>query len=266
MRVLVLVGSHRKGGNTAAVARRFMERLERALQELGVRLEADFVWLGDCDIRPCKGCRLCFDKGEEFCPQNDAVLEIHRRILAADGVVLASPVYVNDVSGTMKTLIDRLAFVCHRPAYFGRLAYPLVTSGGTPTRHTLRTLQSAFVSWGGELAGRAGVITGAWMEPHEIGARYGARLRRAARSFARALVRRSSGEPGWLALVVFRVQQRAWSRAHADTLDYRYWRDRGWTDPSRSYFTPRRGHRLKTIIARLLGEILGRIVSRDSDD
>ena len=48
---------------------------------------------------------------------------------AADGIIFASPVYVNDVSGIAKTWIDRLAYVCHRPAFAGKCAYLIATVG-----------------------------------------------------------------------------------------------------------------------------------------
>ena len=64
--------------------------------------------------------------------------KLARMVLEADGVVLASPVYVNDVSGHVKTLIDRLAFVCHRPQFM-QTPFFLATTGGSSCRHALRT-------------------------------------------------------------------------------------------------------------------------------
>jgi multimeric flavodoxin WrbA len=67
---------------------------------------------------------------------------------AADGLLLASPVYVDDVSGLTKTWMDRLAYRCHRPGFGRKCAYPVATVGGRPTRHTLRTMNAALLTWG----------------------------------------------------------------------------------------------------------------------
>lgn len=75
---------------------------------------------------------------------------------AADAIILASPVYVDDVSGITKNWIDRLAHVCHRPEFYGKYAYLLSTTGASSTRHTLRTM-NAPMYWGFTIIGRAGL-------------------------------------------------------------------------------------------------------------
>ena len=90
------------------------------------------IYLVDMDMHPCKGCRTCFDRGEDKCPLKDDIPAIKAKMDAADGVILASPVYMDDVSGLVKTWIDRLAYVSHRPAFGGKCAYPIATVGGSP--------------------------------------------------------------------------------------------------------------------------------------
>jgi multimeric flavodoxin WrbA len=72
------------------------------------------------DIQPCRGCRLCFDKGETSCPLADDLAEIREAMRAHDVTVFASPIYVEDVNGAMKGLIDRMAYACHRPEFYAR--------------------------------------------------------------------------------------------------------------------------------------------------
>lgn len=59
---------------------------------------------------------VAYALGEDHCPLRDDVSEIKKKIDDADIIILASPVYVEDVSGLLKNWIDRMAFVCHRPA------------------------------------------------------------------------------------------------------------------------------------------------------
>lgn len=257
MRVLAIVGSHRKNGNTASVVRLLAEALQAAATE--GELELDTVFLSDLGIESCRGCRLCFDRGEASCPRHDRLLELRDRILAADGVILATPVYVNDVSGTMKTLIDRLAFVCHRPD-FSRAAFCLVaTTAASPLGHTIRTLESAVLSWGGAIAARLAVAAGAFTPRTGIEAKDGERIRRCARAYYRFLRDRRVDQPAFVSLMVFRIQQIAWGKADPDTVDGRHWRMRGRLQPGSTFYVPHRAHPAKVALARLVGGVVARI-------
>jgi hypothetical protein len=57
----------------------------------------------------------------------------------------------------MKTLVDRLAFVCHRPALSGIGFCFVATAGGSPARHAILTLEAAVLSWGGAITARLGL-------------------------------------------------------------------------------------------------------------
>jgi multimeric flavodoxin WrbA len=65
--------------------------------------------------------------GEEFCPLKDDRDLLLDKITASDGVIFATPNYNGQVSGIMKTFLDRFAFVCHRPGYFGKVSTSIVT-------------------------------------------------------------------------------------------------------------------------------------------
>lgn len=99
MKILVLIGSGRKDGNTTRVVELVQGHLEALAEQTGVTMETETLFLNDLDISSCRGCRLCFDRGEDACPLKDDIPEIREKFDAADGLILASPVYVNDVSG-----------------------------------------------------------------------------------------------------------------------------------------------------------------------
>ena len=265
MKFLLLNGSPRKGGNTAETLGLLGEALRERLGERGREFSAETLHISDLDIRPCRGCRACFDRGEEACPLKDDLLGIHERIRAADCAVLASPVYVNDVSGSIKTLIDRLAFVCHRPQYWSTPFYLVVTTGGTPFRHTLRTLQSAAVSWGAPLAGSSGYVTGALSSREEIKKRHGERIRKSADKLAGHLTGRKRSDPGFMALTVFSAQQASWKReldkAGYDTADGRYWAAGGLLDRRSTYFTDHKAGKIKTALARGFGRVVSMFIT-----
>ena len=141
MRILACIGSYRQNGNTAQV----VGLIEACLHALAARnnetLEMEALYLGHEEIRMCRGCRVCFDEGEEKCPLEDGMQAIKTKMSEADGLLVASPVYVNDVSGAMKNWMDRLAYVCHRPEFAGKCAYLVATVGDGPTAHLLNLFQ-----------------------------------------------------------------------------------------------------------------------------
>ena len=122
-RVTAFVGSaHKKNTHKAVV--QFLNNL----QALG-DVEYEIVTLSDYTLKACRGCRLCFEKGEEFCPLKDDRDVLMDKIMASDGVVFATPNYTFQVSGIMKTFLDRFGFVGHRPRYFGKAFTSIVTQG-----------------------------------------------------------------------------------------------------------------------------------------
>jgi len=77
-----------------------------------------------------------------MCPLAYEVALIRTKMDAADGLIVASPVYVDDVSGLMKNPLDRLAYLSHRPLLACTCAFTLATVGGGTTGHTVRTRPS----------------------------------------------------------------------------------------------------------------------------
>ncbi len=100
MKVLMINGSPNKGGNTA----RALEEMAKIFAEEGVACE--IVTVGHLDVRGCIACGQCRKLGK--CIFDDAVNELAPKFEAADGLVLASPVYYASANGTLVSLADRL--------------------------------------------------------------------------------------------------------------------------------------------------------------
>jgi len=153
LRIILLVSSYRANGNTNRIVSLIEKQLLSIADEENITLEVEKIQLSYFDIKTCCGCRACFDKGEEECPLKDELLIIWEKIYQADGILAASPVYVEDVNGIMKNWIDRMAFNCHRPAFAGKTVYIVTTSGGGSSNHTINTMKNAFITWGMNFAG-----------------------------------------------------------------------------------------------------------------
>ena len=99
-RVIVISTSLRRGSNSDMLADRFVEGAEAA----GNNVEK--IALTGKDIQFCKGCLACQQLGR--CVIQDDVNDIMTKVLAADVVAWATPIYYYEMSGQMKTLIDRM--------------------------------------------------------------------------------------------------------------------------------------------------------------
>lgn len=98
--ILILAGSPRRHGNSAALCKAFA----RGALESGNRV--DTIVLQDRTIACCRACYYC-KTHDGACCLNDDMADILDRMQAADVLVLASPVYFYSVSAQMKAVIDR---------------------------------------------------------------------------------------------------------------------------------------------------------------
>jgi multimeric flavodoxin WrbA len=122
-RVTAFVGSAHKKITHSAVCQ-FLDELK----SLG-DVETEIVTLSDYRIETCRGCRLCFEKGEKFCPLKDDRDALFAKIDTSDGVIFATPNYSFHVSGLLKVFLDRFGFIFHRPRFFGKTFTSIVTQG-----------------------------------------------------------------------------------------------------------------------------------------
>ncbi len=106
IKVVAFNGSPRKTGNT-------FHCLQVVLQELEKEgIETELVQLAEKKIAECKSCYLCKKNQDQHCGvKNDDLNECIDEILAADGILLGSPVYFGGPSSKLKALIDRAGLV-----------------------------------------------------------------------------------------------------------------------------------------------------------
>lgn len=104
MKVLIINGSPRVGGNTSIA----LEEMRKVFEAEGI--ETEIFQVGGNDIRGCIACGRCGELGK--CVFDDAVNELAPKFEAADGLVVASPVYYASANATLIALLDRL-FTAH---------------------------------------------------------------------------------------------------------------------------------------------------------
>lgn len=102
MKVLIINGSPRAGGNTSIA----LDEMVKVFEAEGV--ETEVVQIGNKAVRGCIACNSCGEKGK--CVFDDVVNELAPKFEAADGLVLASPVYYASANATLIACLDRLFY------------------------------------------------------------------------------------------------------------------------------------------------------------
>ena len=135
--VLIISTSIRNNANSEILA----HETERGAKEAGHNVE--FVSLKDKEINFCKGCMACQKIGK--CVINDDANEITLKMKNADVIVWATPIYYYEMSGQMKTLIDRANSLFATGKNFSEV-YVITTSADT-TKGVVQTVLNGVNGW-----------------------------------------------------------------------------------------------------------------------
>src|SRR4030042_1425637 len=122
MKVIGIVGSPRKNGNTELLTRHTL----KAIAEEG--LDTELIRLAGLEIKPCTACMAC--KKQEVCSIKDDLFPIYLRMKEAEGIILASPVYYGSATSLIKALMGRAGYISHRNGepFQGKVGGPLVVA------------------------------------------------------------------------------------------------------------------------------------------
>jgi multimeric flavodoxin WrbA len=177
--IVAVNGSPHAGiGNTAMM----LEMLRQPLAEQDCALEV--LTLCEHEIEYCTGCALCMEKGKCWIPDDHhAIVE---RLLAADGVILASPVYFLHVTAQMKAFLDRSLAWGHKPRPTWKPGLAVSVSAGWGETQTAEYLAGLLRVYGAFPVGR---LTAMATSPGEFLGREAveAHARMLARDLARAV-------------------------------------------------------------------------------
>ena len=142
MKIITILGSPRKKGNTAKVLSMFQDKVEK-------NHEVEKININQYKVGGCLGCYKCKEKKDEpGCVQKDDALAIFEKMINADAIVYASPLYCWSFTSQIKPLIDR--------------HFCLVSGDGTPDHDSLLSDKPAalLVTCGGPVEGNCDAIQG----------------------------------------------------------------------------------------------------------
>ncbi|MEM2183381.1 MAG: flavodoxin family protein [Candidatus Bathyarchaeia archaeon] len=140
--IVGVVGSPRVNGNTEIL----LSEALRAAAEDGAQTE--LIRLADKEIKPCDACLSCRQTGE--CHIKDDFQEIFEKMVRADGIILASPVYFGSATPQIMALIDRAGFISgvRGRIFENKVGGPLVVARRAGQNFTLAQLLFFFLQQG----------------------------------------------------------------------------------------------------------------------
>jgi multimeric flavodoxin WrbA len=258
MKVIVLMGSPRKK-DSYSVCKFIEERLAK-----NQSIEFEYIFSKDYLIEDCKGCSMCFKKSEKLCPCKDELYKIKEKLVNADGIIFASPVYAYQVPGALKRVIDRLAYLFHRQELIGKPALTVVTTGGGGHKQVSKYLKMIACGWGCNLVGAINIISPMFFEDTNENSAfiynenyYKARtkeLEKYSEAFMKCLVNSTPHTPTFYDIFMFNCLR---SKTFTSRADYDFWEKRGWLNSNYFYdvhinlLKRRFGNMLKSIISFL---------------
>jgi multimeric flavodoxin WrbA len=107
-KIVIIDGGPRRSMNTAQMLRKVAE----GAMSVDADIEVKTFRLYDLNYKGCMSCMACKVKGKalNICKFKDPLLPILEEIAQADGLVLGSPIYFGDVTGQMRSFLERLCF------------------------------------------------------------------------------------------------------------------------------------------------------------
>ncbi len=167
-KVIVLLGSPRKKGNSTALAKQIIRGAESA----GGQVET--VYLNGLNIKPCQGCYACKSEESSGCAVDDDMQSLYPKLVESDAWVIASPVYWFTMSAQTKIFMDRCFALFNEdeqksPLYKKRIAiamsYGDADAFASGCVNALRSFQDAYNYVGADIVG---MVYGSAEEPGEI--------------------------------------------------------------------------------------------------
>lgn len=228
MKITIIHGQSHKG-STYHIAEMLAEKLNGDVTEFF--LPRDFGAF-------CIGCTNCFGKSEDMCPHYETLKPITEALDNADVIILASPVYVYHVTGSMKSFLDHYGYrwMVHRPEerMFQKQAVCISTAAGGGMKSANKDMADSTFYWGIPKTYRygAGVAAVSWegVKP---------KLKRRIEAKTTALARKIQRNQGRVKptlktkcffYIMRLLQKRDWNPVDAD-----YWREKGWLGRKRPW-------------------------------
>ena len=228
MKIVLISGQNHKG-STYHIARQVADKVGGEIKEFFLPRDFDAF---------CVGCTTCFLRDEKKCPHYEKLLPLTVAMLEADLIILASPVYVYHVTGSMKAFLDHYGYMwmVHRPdeSMFRKQALCVATAAGAGMKSTIKDMADSLFFWGVPKLYKLGFAVAAtsW---NGISDKKKKQIEKAMDVTARK-IQKNNGKvkPGIKTKAFFSLmrllQKKGWNEA-----DVKYWNEKGWNGKNRPW-------------------------------
>lgn len=238
MKVIAIMGSPHKGKGYQIVY-----KIEAALKRMG-DIDFQYIFLKDVDLQPCIGCFACIAKGENFCPLEDDREIIEQKIRGADGIILSSPGYTQNVSGLMKNFMDRFAYSLHRPKFFNQ-SLMLVANGGSGLSKVTKAL--AMTLGGSSIVWELKITTTPWEPTKKYANQTDRAIEKSAETLYQSMINKNEIPPPLGNLIWFRIFKKMAGLSEQNLpADYQFYKDK------QHYFYPTPVNPVKSGLAEII--------------
>ncbi|MGL5440124.1 MAG: flavodoxin family protein [Filifactoraceae bacterium] len=146
MKIIILNGSPRKNGATSKILQAMGEELS-LINDVNVK----YINISDLKINSCTGCCSCYKSGK--CYIEDDAESLSDEIAMSHGIIIGSPTYASNISGQLKTFIDRGHFVIEQLLH-GKYAISVTTGENYGNSDTSKILNKLLQYSGAKLSGK----------------------------------------------------------------------------------------------------------------
>lgn len=241
MKVIAINSSKRKG-NTYHLLLQIKQHLEKE------HIEVEIVHLHDYQIASCIGCEVCLRKGE--CMVQDDTKLLMEKLMQSDGIILSSPVYMQAISGKLKTFIDRTCSWYHRPALYGKPFLSVATTMGSGLRSTLSYIEKTGIQWGCLPSGKIG--------KNVVSMKKDLKEQECSLFIKNLKKEMIHHHPSFSSILNYNIQK-AMSQNLTEP-DKKYWKEKGWL--SLPYYYPCKINPIKKAIGNTTYKTLNKILSK----
>ena len=228
MKIVLISGQSHKG-STYHIARQVADKVGGEIKEFFLPRDFDAF---------CVGCTTCFLRDEKKCPHYEKLLPLTVAMLEADLIILASPVYVYHVTGSMKAFLDHYGYMwmVHRPdeSMFRKQALCVATAAGAGMKSTVKDMADSLFFWGVPKSYKLGFAVAAtsW---NGISDKKKKQIEKALDVTARKILKNNGKvKPGIKTKAFFSLmrllQKKGWNEA-----DVKYWNEKGWNGKNRPW-------------------------------
>ena len=216
MKLLLLSSSpRRQESNTFALAK-------EVLRGCNGSNNSEIIHLYDADINFCRHCEECHRK-ILHCSVADKTPKILDKMLQADGIILASPNYINQVTASMKALFDRSSHFIHCKRLLGKYIVAVVSSGSGQDEDVLGYIKyyahTCGAQYSGGVSAPAYAVKEKMQEAYQLGKKLAQDIKEKKVFVDQARII-EAGKEHFKKIIQLRKED--WKE------EYRYWQDKGW--------------------------------------